>query len=153
MIKFISVGKVKNNHLYSLINEYFIRINFYHKIKLIEVKDEAIIKNLDDKIKNLEAERILKNIKDDDYVIALDLKGKSLKSDELSFKINNLINFNKNIVFVIGGSLGLSQLILTRANEKIKLSEMTFTHNMALLIILEQVYRAFKIIKNETYHK
>lgn len=153
MIKFISVGKVKDKNLNSLILQYAEKIDHYHKIKLIDVKDESIIKNLESKIKETEAERVLKYIENDDYVIVLDLNGKQLKSEDFSKKIDSLVNQSKNIVFIVGGSLGIGESLMKRANESLKLSEMTFIHNMALLIILEQVYRAFKIIRNESYHK
>ncbi len=152
MLKLISVGKVKNEHLKALIDDYTKRIGKYHKLEVIEVKDEPIRDN-EKEVLDIEASRILSKIDKDDYVILLDLHGTSLDSISLAKKIDNLFNNYSKITFVIGGSLGLGEDIRKRANYKLKLSDMTFLHQMTRLIILEQIYRSFKILNNETYHK
>lgn len=152
MLKLICVGKVKNEHLKALIDDYTKRIGKYHKLEVIEVKDEPIRDN-EKEVLDIEATRILSKIDKDDYVILLDLHGTSLDSISLAKKIDNLFNNYSKITFVIGGSLGLGEDIRKRANYKLKLSDMTFLHQMTRLIILEQIYRSFKILNNETYHK
>lgn len=152
MIKLVCIGKIKDKHLSALINDYIERINHYHKLEVIEVKDESI--TTDEKsVLDKEAARALEKINSDEYVILLDLHGKSLDSIKLSEKIDNLLCHYAKITFVIGGSLGLGEQLLNRANERIKLSDLTFLHQMTRLILLEQIYRSFKIIKHETYHK
>ena len=152
MIKILCVGKVKDKNLLALINDYKDRINHYHKLEIVEVKDEPI-KDNESEVLNIEAERLLSKIADDEYVILLDLHGKSIDSVELSKKIDNLMCHYAKITFVIGGSLGLGDKIIKRSNERIKLSDLTFLHQMTRLILLEQIYRSFKIMNNETYHK
>lgn len=152
MLKLICVGKVKNEHLKALIDDYTKKIGKYHKLEVIEVKDEPIRDN-EKEVLDIEASRILSKIDKDDYVILLDLHGTSLDSISLAKKIDNLFNNYSKITFVIGGSLGLGEDIRKRANYKLKLSDMTFLHQMTRLIILEQIYRSFKILNNETYHK
>ncbi len=152
MLKLICVGKVKNEHLKALIDDYTKRIGKYHKLEVIEVRDEPIRDN-EKEVLDIEASRILSKIDKDDYVILLDLHGTSLDSISLAKKIDNLFNNYSKITFVIGGSLGLGEDIRKRANYKLKLSDMTFLHQMTRLIILEQIYRSFKILNNETYHK
>lgn len=152
MIKIVCVGKVKDQNLNNLINDYTKRIKKYHKLEIIEVKDEPIIQ--DDKIVlEKEADRVLEKINNDEYVILLDLHGKSIDSISLSNKIDKLFVTYSKITFVIGGSLGLSDKLRKRSNEAIKLSDLTFLHQMTRLILLEQIYRSFKIVNNETYHK
>lgn len=152
MIRLICIGKIKDKNLSALIDDYIERINHYHKLEVVEVKDESI--TTDEKtILDKEACRVLDKINDDEYVILLDLHGKSLDSIELSKKIDNLMCHYAKITFVIGGSLGLGEALLKRANERIKLSDLTFLHQMTRLILLEQIYRSFKIINHETYHK
>lgn len=153
MIKIIAVGKIKDPNLTKLIDDYLKKISSYQKICVIEIKDEPLIKNLDEKIKNIEGLRILNQINENDYVICLDLKGKSLSSEQFANKIEELTNQSKHIVFVIGGSIGLADDVIKRANLNLKISDFTFLHNMVRLIILEQIYRSYKIIRNETYHK
>ncbi len=153
MIKIIAVGKIKDPNLTKLIDDYLKKISSYQKICVIEIKDEPLIKNLDDKIKNIEGLRILNQINENDYVICLDLKGKNLSSEQFANKIEELTNQSKHIVFVIGGSIGLADDVIKRANLNLKISDFTFLHNMVRLIILEQIYRSYKIIRNETYHK
>ena len=151
MIRIIAVGKIKDSHLVSLIEDYKKKINRYHKIEIVEVKDEPIRDNEAEVLKT-EGERVLKLIDNRDYVIVLDLHGKQMDSLKFAGHIE-LFNSNSRIVFVIGGSLGLSKELVDRANERLKLSEMTFLHSMTRLILIEQIYRAFKILGNETYHK
>ena len=154
MIKIIAPGKIKDKHMAALIDDYQKRINHYQKLEIIEVKDETInANNSSDNIKQKEGERILSKIEANDYVICLDLKGEMLDSVAFSEKIDNLVNRSNNIVFVIGGSLGIHEDVLKRANASLKLSPMTFLHQMTRLILLEQIYRAFKILHHETYHK
>lgn len=152
MIKIICVGKIKDKHLSSLIDDYIKKINKYHKLEVIEVKDEAINDN-EDIVLNSEGSRVLSKINDNDYVILMDLHGKAIDSISFARKIDKLFISYPKIVFVIGGSLGLSDKLRNRANEAIKLSDLTFLHNMSRLILVEQIYRSFKILNNETYHK
>ncbi|MGI6607632.1 MAG: 23S rRNA (pseudouridine(1915)-N(3))-methyltransferase RlmH [Erysipelotrichaceae bacterium] len=154
MISIIAVGKIKEKALTSLINEYKKRISNYSKIEIIEVNDEPNDKLEDVKVKELEGQRILKQIKKDSYVILLDLQGQSLNSEDLANMIEKINTYHSsNITFIIGGSLGVSETVRERADFKLKLSEMTFPHNLARLIILEQIYRSYKILNNEIYHK
>ena len=152
MIKIVCVGKVKDKNLAALISEYAEKINHYHKLEIVEVKDEAI-KDNEQAVLDKEAESVLSKIRDDEYVILLDLHGKSIDSIGLANKLDRLFISNPRITFVIGGSLGLSDKLRKRANEKLKLSDLTFLHQMTRLIILEQIYRCFKILNNETHHK
>ena len=152
MIRIIAVGKIKDSHLVSLIEDYKKKINRYHKIEIVEVRDEPIRDNEAEVLKT-EGERVLKLIDNRDYVIVLDLHGKQMDSLKFARHIDEFFNSNSRIVFVIGGSLGLSKELVDRANERLKLSEMTFLHSMTRLILIEQIYRAFKILGNETYHK
>lgn len=154
MIKIVAPGKIKDKHLLALIEDYQKRINRYAKLEVIEVKDETITDNdSSDNIKNKEAQRILDKINPQDFVIVLDLKGEMIDSVSFAKRIDNYMAMGKNIVFVIGGSLGLHDTVIKRANASLKLSPMTFLHQMTRLILLEQIYRSFKILNNETYHK
>ena len=152
MIKIIGIGKIKDKHLEALIEDYTKKISRYHKIEIIEVKDEPI-KDDEKTVLDAEASRALSKIKDNEYVILLDLHGKETDSISFAKHIDNLFITNSHITFVIGGSLGLGEALLKRANERLKLSEMTFLHGMTRLILVEQIYRSFKILNNETYHK
>lgn len=152
MIKLICVGKVKDNHLKALIDDYASKINHYHKLETVEVKDEPI-KDNEKYVLDTEAERVLSKIDNDEYVILLDLHGKTMDSVEFANKIDKLFISYSKITFVIGGSLGLGEKLIERSNLRLKLSDMTFLHQMTRLILLEQVYRTFKILNNETYHK
>lgn len=157
-IKVICVGKLKEKYLKDGIDEYLKRLSRYCNMEIIEVPDEKAPETLSDKeeeqIKVKEGQSILKHIKDNIYVIALDVKGKMLSSEELSSFIEELgIKGNSNIAVIIGGSLGLSSEILNRADYKLSFSRMTFPHQLMRLILLEQIYRAFKIMKGEPYHK
>ena len=152
MIKVVCVGKIKDKNLSCLIDDYAKKINRYHKLEIIEVKDEPI--TADEKsVLDAEAKRALEKIGNDAYVIFLDLHGKTIDSVALSEKIDKLFISYSKICFVIGGSLGLGEELRKRANEAIKLSDLTFLHQMTRLILLEQIYRCFKILNHETYHK
>ena len=144
MIKILCVGKIKEQYLTDLINDYQKRISKYHKIEIVEVKDEGI---------NKETISLLKNIRNNDFVIGLCIEGKSYNSMEFAKLFDDILQVNSNIVFVIGGSDGLSNEIKERANLKLSFSDMTFPHGLFRGILLEQIYRAFKINNNETYHK
>ena len=157
-ISIICVGKLKEKYWSDAVVEYSKRLKRYCSLDIIELKEAR----LPDKagpaeelaVKVAEGEEILKKIKDNTYVITLEVKGKMLSSEKLAEKIENLgIDGVSNIAFVIGGSLGLSAEVSKRANFKLSFSEMTFPHQMMRVILLEQIYRSFKIIKNETYHK
>lgn len=152
MLKLICVGKVKDASLKALIDDYQKRIQKYHKLEVIEVKDEPIREN-EKEVLDIEASRIMSKIDKDDYVILLDLHGESLDSVSFANKIDKLFVSYSKITFVIGGSLGLGEEVKKRANYRLKLSDMTFLHQMTRLIILEQIYRCFKILNHETYHK
>ncbi len=144
MIKILCVGKIKETYLTDLINDYQKRINKYHKLEIIEIKDEGIEK---------EEQSLLKNIKSTDYVISLCLEGNSLSSLDFAKYLDKTLQINSNIIFVIGGSDGLGPLIKDRSNYKLSFSQMTFPHGLFRGILLEQIYRAFKINNHETYHK
>ena len=148
MIKLICVGKIKENFYKEAIKEYEKRLSKYTKLNIIELEDEPNINGI---LK--EGEKILKNINEKDYVITLEIEGNMLTSEELAKKIDETLQINSNITFVIGGSVGVSEQVEQRADLLLKLSEMTFPHNIARLLILEQIYRAYKILNNETYHK
>ncbi len=156
-IKIISIGKKIDKYLRIGIDEYSKRIEPYCNVALIELDDVGVKKDSEFEIENakkIEGEKILKNIKNNDYVIALDLNKKELDSMQFStFLIKTLEISGASITFVIGGSYGLSDEVKARANESISLSKMTFLHHMSRLILLEQIYRAFKIYNNEVYHK
>ena len=152
MIRLICVGKIKDKNLNALIEDYVTKIRRYHKFEIVEVKDEPITDN-ETAVLEKEGERVLSKINDDEYVILLDLHGKMIDSVSLAEKIDRLFISHSKICFVIGGSLGLSDKLRKRADEKLKLSDLTFLHQMSRLIILEQIYRCFKILNHETYHK
>jgi len=157
-ITIICVGKIKEKYLKSAIEEYVKRLSRYCKLNVVELADEKTPDNASEKeellIKEKEGEAILKNIKDNMFVIALDLKGNMISSEELSNYIKDLgIRGESNIAFVIGGSLGISKAVLERANYKLCFSKMTFPHQLFRVMLLEQVYRGFRIISGEPYHK
>lgn len=153
MIKIVCIGKIKDNNLNNLINDYVSKINHYHSIEIIEVKDCPIKDNNEKYVLDEEARNALSRISNDEYVILLDLHGKAIDSISLANKIDKLFISNSKLTFVIGGSLGLGEQLIKRANERIKLSDLTFLHQMTRLILVEQIYRSFKILKHETYHK
>lgn len=156
-INIICVGKIKENYLKDAISEYSKRLSKYCNLNIIELPDEKLPSQLSkkniDEVKNIEGNKILAHIKKDSYTICLDLKGKQFSSEEFSAKIDSIaLNFNSSINFIIGGSLGLSKDVLEKANEKICFSKMTFPHQLIRVFLLEQLFRAFKISNNETYH-
>ncbi|OEH86549.1 23S rRNA (pseudouridine(1915)-N(3))-methyltransferase RlmH [Desulfuribacillus stibiiarsenatis] len=157
-ITIITVGKLKEKYLQMGIDEYAKRLSSYAKLQIIELPDEKAPENLSEageiQVKDKEGLRILSNIKPDSYCIALAIEGKQQSSEQLAESMDKLATYGKShITFVIGGSLGLSQEVLKRADEKLSFSKMTFPHQLMRLILLEQVYRAFRIIKGEPYHK
>lgn len=157
-ITVIAVGKLKEKYLKQAIDEYAKRLSRYCKLDIIELQDEKTPDNASEKeelmIKEKEGKAILSKIKDNAYVVAMDLKGKQITSEELASFISNCgVMGNSNIVFAIGGSLGLSDEVIKRANYKLCFSKMTFPHQLFRVMLLEQVYRGFRIINNEPYHK
>ncbi|NLT94102.1 MAG: 23S rRNA (pseudouridine(1915)-N(3))-methyltransferase RlmH [Clostridia bacterium] len=157
-IKIIAVGKLKEKYLKEGIAEYLKRLKPYAKVEIIEVPEEKEPANASPAdeimIKNREGERILEKVKPGSYLIALAIEGKQLSSEELADKLDNLaLEGKSDIAMVIGGSLGLSDKVLGRADFKLSFSKMTFPHQLMRLILMEQIYRAFKIIKGEPYHK
>ncbi|MGN0352200.1 MAG: 23S rRNA (pseudouridine(1915)-N(3))-methyltransferase RlmH [Roseburia sp.] len=157
-ITILCVGKIKEKFFSMAIDEYTKRLSRYCKLEIIEVPDEKTDENAsaveEMMVKEKEGERLLKNIKDSSYVIALAIDGKQLDSVELSEKIEKLgIQGISHITFVIGGSLGLSEKVLSRADFKLSFSKMTFPHQMMRVILLEQIYRSYRIINGEPYHK
>ena len=150
MIKILCVGKIKEKYLVDGINEYLKRLSKYTKVSIIELPDFDYDIN---KTLKKEEENILKNIDEKDFVVTLEIEGKQLDSVTFSKEMDTFISNNKNIVFVIGGSYGLSDVIKKRSNYKLSFSKFTFPHQLFRLILLEQIYRSYKIINNETYHK
>ncbi len=144
MIKILCVGKVKESFFREAIEEYKKRLSKYTKLEIVEVTDSTIDK---------EKELLLKHINEKDYIITLEIEGNNLSSVELSKKIEDTLIINPNIVFIIGGSYGLHNDIKKLSNLKLSFSKMTFPHQLFRIILLEQIYRSFKIINNETYHK
>ena len=144
MIKIICVGKIKESYIKEGILDYQKRISKYHKIEIIEVMDS----NIDE-----EKDRILKYIDKKDYLITLDIEGNNLSSLELADKIDKTFITNSNITFIIGGSNGIHKDIKDLSNYSLSFSKLTFPHQLFRLILLEQIYRCFKILNNETYHK
>ena len=151
MIKIITVGNIKEKYLKDAIEEYLKRLKKYTNIELLEVKDEGLVE--EQKAMQLEAEKILKNISPKDYLITLEIEGKSFTSEEFAQKLNQIQIENSNIVFVIGGSYGLSPEIKEKAKLHLSFSKMTFPHQLFRVFLLEQIYRAYKILNNESYHK
>lgn len=157
-ITIVTVGKVKDKYLKMGIEEFSKRLKPFAKVNLVEVADERAPETLSDAdmeiVKKKEAERILSKISTDAYVIGLAIEGKMKTSEELAASLESLMTYGRSkVAFVIGGSLGLHDSVYKRADELLSFSKMTFPHQMMKLILLEQVYRAFKILKNEPYHK
>ena len=157
-ITILCVGKVKEKFYQDAIKEFQKRMSRYCKLDIVEVADEQTQEQSSDLeiqiIKDKEGERLLKHIKEDAYIICLAIDGKQLDSVELSEKMNQLfVTGNSHICFVIGGSLGISDNVLKRANYKLSFSKMTFPHQLMRVILLEQIYRSFRIMNNEPYHK
>lgn len=151
MIKIICVGKIKEKFFKEAIEEYKKRLSKYTKLQIIEVEDVNLPN--ESLIKQKESELIEKNINEKDYVITLEIEGKELNSIELSKKIQELETFSPNITFIIGGSYGLDEKIKQRSNYKLSFSKLTFPHQLFRVILLEQIYRVYKIKNNESYHK
>ena len=145
MIKIICLGKLKEKYLTDLVSDYARRINKYHKLELIELKDEEDLER--------EANNILKYIGKNDYVITLEIEGKELDSTSFAELIDKTFITHSTITFIIGSSTGLSDKIKIRSNYKLSFSKFTFPHGLFRGILLEQIYRAFKINNNELYHK
>lgn len=157
-ITILTVGKIKEKYLRDAIAEYSKRLSRYAKLEIIEVADEKTPDNasetVETNIKNKEAERLLKYIRDDAYLITLEIKGKQLTSEELAQKIDTLgVQGTSHIIFVIGGSLGLGEEVLKRSNYALSFSKMTFPHQLMRVILLEQIYRNYRINCGEPYHK
>lgn len=157
-ISIITVGKLKEKYLKQGIAEYEKRLGPYAKIEIIEVPDEKAPEQLSDiemqQVKQKEGERILAKVHQDAHVIALAIEGKMLTSEQLAQNLDKLATYGKSkITFIIGGSLGLSDDVMKRANEALSFSKMTFPHQLMRLVLVEQVYRAFRILRGEPYHK
>lgn len=156
MINLIVVGKIKDKNIKNLVTEYLKRLQPYHKVKITEVRDYATSAKhaLKEETLNREAEHILKAIKANDYVILLALDGIEYNSIEFSQKIDSIFTYNTSkLTFVIGGSMGVSQEVINRANLKWKFSSLTFPHQLFRVMVLEQIYRSFRISSGEPYHK
>lgn len=157
-ITVVTVGKIKEKYLKDAIAEYTKRLGRYCKLDIVEVADEktpdraSLIE--ENSIRDREGERIMKNIKEDSYVIALAIDGKMPDSEELADKIRILgVQGQSSITFVIGGSIGLGEAVMKRADYSLSFSKMTFPHQLMRVVLLEQIYRCFKINSNEPYHK
>ena len=157
-IKIYAIGHLKEAYLKQGINEYLERLKPYTQVEIVELNDESIVDNPSQKeieqAKNKEGQKVLKLLKNNEYLIGLDLVKKQPTSEEFAKYLNDkFVLGGANISFVIGGSYGLSDELKARCNDRIGLSNMTFLHQMTRLILLEQIYRAFKINRNEVYHK
>ena len=151
MIKIITVGTIKEKYLKEAIEEYKKRISKYTNLEIIELKDEGFVE--DNKAIKLEAEKIEKQINDKDYIITLEIEGKEYTSTEFAEKLRTIQIDHSNITFIIGGSYGLADSIKEKAKLHLSFSKMTFPHQLFRVILLEQIYRSFKINNNESYHK
>lgn len=156
-VQIICIGKLKETYLKSAIDEYTKRLSRYCKLSILELPDEKIPDKINDnlshEIKTKECDAILRHIKKDSYVIALDLKGKQFTSEEFSSEIESISMTSSTITFIIGGSLGLTSELLNTCHQKICFSKMTFPHQLIRVFLLEQIFRAFKISHGETYHR
>ena len=157
-ITLITVGKIKEKYLKDAIAEYSKRLSRYCKLEIVEVADEKTPDNasdtVEDAIRGKEGERILKYVKEDAYVITLEIAGKMLTSEEMAEKIEKLgVQGTSHIIFIIGGSIGLGTEILKRSDYALSFSKMTFPHQLMRVILLEQIYRSYRIINHEPYHK
>ena len=157
-ITLITVGKIKEKYFTDAIAEYAKRLSRYCKLEIIEVADEktpdGASEALENQIKEKEGERILSKVPDSAYVVALAIEGKQLSSEELAAKMEKWnVSGISHLVFIIGGSLGLTPKVLTRADYKLSFSKMTFPHQLMRVVLLEQIYRSFRIRNNEPYHK
>ncbi len=157
-ITIVTVGKIKEKYLKDAIAEYSKRLSKYCKLEIIEVADEKTPDNasavVEEQIRAKEAERILKYVKEDAYVITLEIQGKQLTSEELADKIEKLgVQGTSHIMLIIGGSIGLGEEVLKRSDFALSFSKMTFPHQLMRVILLEQIYRSYRIISGEPYHK
>lgn len=157
-ITIISVGKIKEKYLRDAITEYSKRLSRYCKLEIVEVADEKTPDQAsevaEEQIRSKEAEKILKYVKEDAYLITLEIQGKMLTSEEMAEKIDKLgVQGVSHILFVIGGSIGLGKEVLAKSNFALSFSKMTFPHQMMRVILLEQIYRSYRIINGEPYHK
>jgi 23S rRNA (pseudouridine1915-N3)-methyltransferase len=157
-IKVVAVGKLKEKYWVQGIEEYAKRLSAYAKLQMVEVADEKAPDNMsaaeEEQVKRIEGERILGHVKPDEYVVALAIEGKLLSSEELATQLNELGTYGRSkVTFVIGGSLGLSSAVMGRADLKLSFSRMTFPHQLVRLLLVEQVYRGYKIVRGEPYHK
>lgn len=157
-IDIICVGKIKEKYLSDAIAEYSKRLSRYCSLRILEVSDEKTVENASDalceKIKQAEADRIIKHIKKDAMIVTLEIDGKMLKSEELASNINKWgIDGYSDIQFIIGGSIGLHNSVIDKASFHLSFSKMTFPHQLMRVILLEQIYRSYRIINNEPYHK
>jgi 23S rRNA (pseudouridine1915-N3)-methyltransferase len=157
-ISILTIGKLKEKYLKQGIDEYLKRLSTYAKVEVIELPDEKAPENLSEtemeQVKEKEGERLLGKVSDDTHVIALAIEGKMKSSEQLAKELDQLATYGKSkVAFVIGGSLGLSKAVMKRANDTLSFSKMTFPHQLMRLILLEQVYRAFRINRGEPYHK
>ena len=151
MIKIITIGSIKEKYLKEAIEEYKKRISKYTNLEIIELKDEGLVEET--KAVRLEAEKIEKYVNDKDYIITLEIEGKEYNSIEFAEKLRTIQMENSNISFIIGGSYGLADSIKEKAKLHLSFSKMTFPHQLFRIILLEQIYRAYRILNNETYHK
>ncbi|MGN1167622.1 MAG: 23S rRNA (pseudouridine(1915)-N(3))-methyltransferase RlmH [Lachnospiraceae bacterium] len=157
-ITIITVGKIKEKYLKDAIAEYSKRLSKYCKLEIMEVADEKTPDNasetMEDVIRSKEAERILKYVKEDAYIITLEIQGKQLTSEEMAEKIEKLgVMGTSHIIFIIGGSIGLGKEVLEKSDYALSFSKMTFPHQLMRVILLEQIYRSYRIISGEPYHK
>lgn len=156
-VDIICVGKLKEQYFKDAVNEYSKRLSKYCILSIVELPDEKVPDKLNDKlildIKEKESNNILSHIKKDSYTICLDLKGKQYTSEDFSKKLENISLTNSSITLIIGGTLGLSNKLISSCNELVCFSKMTFPHQLIRIFLLEQLFRAFKISNNETYHR
>lgn len=151
MIKIITIGSIKEKYLKEAIQEYKKRISKYTKLEIIELKDEGLVE--EEKAKKLEAEKINRYINERNYIITLEIEGKEYNSVELAEKIRDIQIQYSDIIFIIGGSYGLDNSIKEKAKLHLSFSKLTFPHQLFRVLLLEQIYRSFKINNNEKYHK
>lgn len=157
-INIIAVGKIKEKHTRQAIDEFSKRLSRYARLKIIEIADEKAPENLSqkdmDRVMDIEGQKIISKIPQNSYIITLVIEGKQMSSEALSEKIEDImVGGHSQISFIIGGSLGLSHEVKSMSNLKLSFSKMTFPHQIMRLILLEQIYRSFRIMKNEPYHK
>ena len=154
-IKIIAIGKIREKYLQEAVKEYEKRLQKFCSLEIIELQNEEILdESNSDKYKKTEGERILKQLKDNSYIITLEIKGKTFSSEDFARKLKDIAaEGNNEIVFIIGGANGLDSEVSNRANLKLSFSPMTFTHQLIRVILLEQIYRGFKINANESYHR